>query len=404
MSTVLVTDAGRGSAISIIRSLGRRGMTVLAADADSRSPGFSSRFASGQVLYPAPERWPERAVEVLRAAAIDHGVDLVIPVTDEIVLPLSRARDRFDGVSALALPDAHALALTGDKLATLELARSLGVPTPRTVLVTTVDEALEAAGELGWPVVLKPQSSRVYGGAHGIRSFGVGYAADPAGLAQEMQQFVGRCAVLLQEYGAGEAHGVELLLVDGRPLAAFQHRRIHEVPLTGGASALRESVPLSAALYRHSVRLLSEMGWTGLAMVEFKVGNDGPKLMEINGRIWGSLPLAVKSGMDFPARLADLYLGGHVPANGRPATDYQVGVKSRNLELEVVWIGATLRGRRRYAFLPVPRRRAAVTAAARLLWPGDGFDILSAGDPRPGFAELRKIAVKVSRKIGTTSS
>ena len=62
-----------------------------------------------------------------------------------------------------------------------------------------------------------------------------------------MEQFVGRCAVLLQEYGPGEAHGVELLLVDGRPLAAFQHRRIHEVPLTGGASSLRESVPLSAA-------------------------------------------------------------------------------------------------------------------------------------------------------------
>ena len=183
MSTVLVTDAGRGSAISIIRSLGRRGMTVVAADSDPRSPGFSSRFASGQVLYPAPERCPDQAVEVLREAAVDRDVDLVIPVTDDIVLPLSRARDRFDGVSALALPDPHALAVAGDKLATLELARSLGVPTPRTVPVTTIDEALEAAAEVGWPLVLKPQSSRVYGGEHGIRSFGVRYAADPAGLA-----------------------------------------------------------------------------------------------------------------------------------------------------------------------------------------------------------------------------
>ena len=43
VTTVLVTDAGRGSAISIIRSLGRRGMSVVAADADPSSAGFSSR-------------------------------------------------------------------------------------------------------------------------------------------------------------------------------------------------------------------------------------------------------------------------------------------------------------------------------------------------------------------------
>ncbi len=120
--------------------------------------------------------------------------------------------------------------------------------------------------------------------------------------------------------------------------------------------------------------------------------------MEINGRIWGSLPLAVKSGMDFPARLADLYLGGGMATNGRPATDYRVGVRSRNLELEVVWIGSTLRGNRRYPFLPAPRRREAVTAAARLVLPGDGFDILSLDDPRPGLVELASDRVEGQAK------
>lgn len=404
MKTVLVTDAGRGSAISIIRSLGQRGMRIVAADADPRSPGFASRYAATSVIYPPPARNPDGAVEALHEAVVRYCVDLVIPVTDDVILPLARARARFDGLCALALPSDGALALAGDKLATLELARELGVPTPRTALVSTVDEALDAAGALGWPVVLKPQSSRVVDDHVGIESFGVGYAADPVGLVREMSPFVGRCAVLLQEYGSGDAYGVELLLMEGRPLAAFQHRRIHEVPLTGGASSLRESVPLSAALYRHSVRLLAAMGWTGLAMVEFKVGEDGPRLMEINGRIWGSLPLAVKSGVDFPARLAELYLGEGPRTNGRPAIDYRVGVRSRNLELEVVWIGSTLRGNRRYPFLPVPPRRAGFGAAARLLWPRDGFDILSGDDPRPGLAELRKIATKVSRKLGATSS
>jgi predicted ATP-grasp superfamily ATP-dependent carboligase len=399
MSTVLVTDAGRGSSIAIIRSLGRRGMRVVAADSSPHSAGFRSRYASDTVVYPRPDLYAGETVDVLEDVARTCGVDLIVPVTDDTVLPLSNARHRFAGVSLLAIPEPDALARAADKLATLELARELGVPTPRTALVTTADEARDAVEDLGWPVVLKPQSSRRYEAGHAIEAFGVSYAADVAGLERELARIGGRCPVLLQEYGPGEAHGVELLLAGGRPLAAFQHRRLHEVPITGGASSLRESVPLSGALYEHAVALLSALEWTGLAMVEFKVGADGPRLMEINGRIWGSLPLAVKSGMDFPARLADLYLGGDVTPNGRPSTAYRTGVRSRNLELEVVWIGSTLRSKRRYPFLPAPRRAEAVTAAARLVLPRDGYDILSADDPRPGLAELGTIMAKIAHKI-----
>jgi hypothetical protein len=144
---------------------------------------------------------------------------------------------------------------------------------------------------------------------------------------------------------------------------------------------------------------LAALEWTGLAMVEFKVGEDGPKLMEINGRVWGSLPLAVKSGVDFPARMAELYLAGP-PKNGRPAdTAYELGVRSRNLDLEVVWIASTLRGRQGRRLVLVPPRREGVEAAMRLLNPKDGFDILSWDDPRPGLAEIAGIAAKLRRKV-----
>src|SRR3989304_2123387 len=109
--------------------------------------------------------------------------------------------------------------------------------------------------------------------------------------------------------------------------------------------------------------MLAGLGWTGLAMVEFKLAEDGARLMEVNGRLWGSLPLAVNSGRDFPARLP----GRHPPGPPSPGG---------------------------------PRRRAALTAALRLLSPADGFDILSLGGPRPGLAEIAKIARKLGRKLG----
>lgn len=397
-ASVLVTDAARGSAVAIIRSLGRRGMHVIAADSQARAAGYSSRYAAERLRYPPPDESPEEMVETLLAAARRRRIDLIVPTTDETILPLAAARDRFAGVSLLALPDARGLAASHDKMATLDLAANLSVPLPRTELVSTVDEALSAAADLGWPVVVKPRYSRILRDGRRIERYDVSYAADEAALAEQVGVLAGHCDVLLQEFCAGEGHGVEVLASEGRPLAAFQHRRLREVPITGGASSFRESVALDPLLFDYSLRLLAALDWTGLAMVEFKVGADGPRLMELNGRIWGSLPLAVKSGVDFPAGLADVWLDGAPGREGRPQTSYPVGVRSRNLGLEVVWIGSTLRRLRRYPGVPTPRRRDAVGAALRLLHPGDGFDVLAREDLRPGLVELAGIAGKLRRK------
>jgi biotin carboxylase len=154
-------------------------------------------------------------------------------------------------------------------------------------------------------------------------------------------------------------------------------------------------------LLDHATRLLGALGWTGLAMVEFRVGEAGPVLMEVNGRIWGSLPLAVKSGADFPLGLAALYLGPRLnrAANGTAATP-AVGVRSRNLGLEIVWIAMVLRRRRRYPYLHAPARRAGLAAAVRLPLPRDGFDVLSLDDPLPGLADAARAAGHVLRKVG----
>ena len=364
------------------------------------------------MLYPNPETNGCAVVEALYEGAKQKQVDLIIPVTDAIILPLAQSRARFEGLCQLALPEDSALAVVTDKCKTLHLAEQVGVPTPQTILVHTVQEAGAAAARLNWPIVLKPLASRLHDQAGGTRGFKVSYATDLAQLLARMQTYAAyQCPVLLQEYYAGVGQGVELLMDHGQPLAVFQHKRHSEVPVQGGASALRESMPLTPELYEYSVRLLQQIQWTGLAMVEFKVGHDGPKLMEINGRVWGSLPLAVHSGVDFPARLAELYLSpaslpvatsvaaSVVPSVATPPADYEVGVRSRNLDLEITWIFAVLYGQRRYPFLPMPSRRQGMTAFINLFNPRTKFDILSWKDARPGWGELRKIVGKQYQKL-----
>ncbi|HET6320383.1 MAG TPA: ATP-grasp domain-containing protein [Chloroflexota bacterium] len=397
--SVLITDAATGSAVATVRSLGRRGWRVIAADADARSPGLQSRYVTERLVYPHPLAKPSDTVAALQRAARERRVQLMIPVTDAVILPLSEARDQFAGICQLALPEPGALACVTDKQRTLQLAQQVGVPTPRSALVENSREALRAGQSLGWPVVLKPVVSRLYRACLPTEVLVVKYADSPARLLEQMRHFEGRCAVLLQEYCPGIGYGVELLLDHGRALAAFQHRRLREVPLSGGSSAFRESTALDALLYGYAVRLLESLSWTGLAMVEFRVGPSGPRLMEVNGRMWGSLPLAVRCGMDFPARLAELYLNGP-PRNGPlPDTRYAVGVRARDLSLDVVWIASVLSGRGSYPYLPRPRRREAVLALLGMLNPTYKFDIVSLEDPCPGVAEVGALVGKVRARL-----
>ena len=195
----------------------------------------------------------------------------------------------------------------------------------------------------------------------------------------------------MQQYLRGTGLGIELLLSGGRPLAAFAHKRLHEVPLTGGVSSFRESVPLDATLYDHALRLLGELRWTGLAMVEFKVGATRTELMEINGRVWGSLPLAVASGMDFPALLAQLHLAGEAAIVPRLGAAYRVGVRCRDLKRDLIWITSVLAHRQPYPYLSTPTRTEGLLACLGLFNLRSKQDLLTLDDPFPGLWELPAI-------------
>jgi len=384
MAIILVTDARLGSAVAVIRSLAAMGHRVVAVDSDTGAAGLRSRATWRRHVLPAGGTEPEKYAAGIRTLVERLGIDIVIPITDESILPLMAASEPLGAIVGAASP--AALEAAHDKSRTIDLAREVGVPVPDTVRVANRADAIAAGEELGWPVVLKPRRSRVIGQDGRSHALEVTYANTSAELGARADAALPLGDLIVQRYHPGDGVGVELLMHEGRPLAAFQHRRLREVPVTGGASAYRESVALDGALLDHAVRLLRAMAWTGLAMVEFKVSGSEAHLLEVNGRIWGSLPLAVKSGMDFPGRYVELLLSGP-PAGEGIATAYRVGVRSRNLRLELVWIASVLRGERRYPYLPAPSRRDGLAALAGLAIPSSEHDVLSLADPVPGLVD-----------------
>jgi len=193
--------------------------------------------------------------------------------------------------------------------------------------------------------------------------------------------------LLIQERIVGPGVGIFLLIWDDEILAIFAHRRLREKPPSGGVSVYAESIEPPAGLAERSYALLEDLGWRGAAMVEYKIdqATGTPYLMEINGRFWGSLQLAIDAGVDFPRLLLDR-------ASGRPgaaALRYPAGVRGRWWWGEVDHLLARLRRSPAALSLPAdaPSRAEAVRAFLGACLRFDADAVWRWDDPRPFLTE-----------------
>lgn len=324
---VLITDGDTRQALAATRSLGRIGHVVVVASDRSPSLAGRSRYAASSVLCPSPGERSDAFVDFVIELAHRQGIEAVLPMAEISTLLLTRDRDRLPPACRLPFPEYEAVRRANNKAEMVSLARDLSVPVPDTTIVAGPEDLSVADRERAYPVVIKPARSRVWTDSGWI-SNSVSYAADHGELLDRLRKMPpGSFPVLLQERIRGPGVGVFVLCEHGRPIARFAHRRLREKPPSGGVSVLCESAPVDEAAARHSVALLGSLDWSGPAMVEFKRDlRDGSlRLMEVNGRFWGSLQLAIDAGVDFPALLVQAAAG--VLPRSMPA--YRCGVRCR---------------------------------------------------------------------------
>lgn len=325
--TVFVTDGEQRATLAVVRSLGRAGVDVTVGSSRPASLAGRSRYCTKTVCYPSPREATAKFQEFLREETASGRYRVLLPMTDITTRLAAQASDTLPASVCVPVPAVGRLALAQDKRCALMLAEQFSIEHPETYMTRPDEQIEEIARQVRYPVVIKPRFSWFPRGREWL-SGGVEYARDAEELIRKYRLAHGQIPFpLVQEKIEGEGQGVFLLMWNGEPKAAFAHRRLREKPPWGGPSVFRESIPLEPGLLRKSVAFLESIGWQGPAMLEFKVDNrDGrPKLMEVNGRFWGSLQLAIDAGVDFPLILYRLATGEDVA----PQFDYKVGVKSR---------------------------------------------------------------------------
>jgi predicted ATP-grasp superfamily ATP-dependent carboligase len=323
---VFITDGNQRSALAAVRALGRGGMHVVAGETEVASLAGASRFCSRSMQYPSPLSSPDNFCEFLQKEMRTGKYKLLIPTTDISMQLVASLRNSLPQQLQLALPLPSHVKAIQDKENVMLLAHRFGIPCPTTYMVGRHGTIENVAARVTYPAVIKPRMSRCW--ENGAWSKGsVEYAYSQEDLVTKYRNANASIArPLVQEMVHGEGRGMFLLVWDGELKAAFSHRRLREKPPSGGVSVLSESLPLDHDLLNKSLALLRELDWQGVAMLEFKQDRDGQlKLMEINGRFWGSLQLAIDAGVNFPVLLYRLACGEHV----QPQLKYRIGIKSR---------------------------------------------------------------------------
>jgi predicted ATP-grasp superfamily ATP-dependent carboligase len=332
---VLVTDAPSNATLAVVRSLGRRGIPVgVCAFPGEFNLAAHSRWATETLRLPSPSRDPAGFIDALTHTLESGKYPMVFPTTERTIQLVAAARDRLPRWVSIPIPSAEALATVVDKQRTWQVAEALGVPAPRTWCPEAADDMQALAPLLPYPVIVKPRQTNFlapHGRLEKIDYRVVRGASSLAAAWHAVDRAVPR--PLIQSIVRGRGVGMNTLWREGRPLVWFCHRRLREIDLRGGRSTAAESAACDPRLVDAAARMLSGLHWHGVAMVEFKWDEASGDfwLLEINGRFWGSLPLALAAGVDFP------YYLYQVGANQtpEPPASYPVGVMARDAVAEL---------------------------------------------------------------------
>ncbi|HEU0100498.1 MAG TPA: ATP-grasp domain-containing protein [Allosphingosinicella sp.] len=375
--------------LAIARSLGRRGVEVHAAPSDFSSPALKSRYIAAAHRLPPypldPEKW-ESALAGLIAA---RGFRKVVPTSDSGLFMLRHHADAL-GREHIGIANEAALAIFSDKANTRALAQRHGVKVASGRLLGKAESAKDLANALGLPLVLKPRASYALGDVKTKRSALV--VRDPAELDRQLRSGAWDGCVA-ESFFPGVGIGLSVLAREGRILLAYQHRRLHESSETG-ASTSRVSEPADPGLLAAAEPLAAAARLDGVAMFEFRLERRSGRhvLLEVNPRFWGSLPLAVAAGADFPALWWDLAVMGREGKGG-----YRSGTRKADLTGEFDRVVDRFE-----ESSGLDRLRAAaagLATVARLMIARTTADSWAADDPEPWREERRMLALRLRQAL-----
>jgi predicted ATP-grasp superfamily ATP-dependent carboligase len=294
----LVMDGGYKHTLGIVRALGKEGHASYVLSNKSGSLASKSKYCKGEVVVDSSNN------DTFIQTMVCHNIACVLPVGINSFKQCYKLQDFFKANNIFCpIADEKSFEVCISKYQTFQLAEKLHIPVPKTIHLNN-DNVGNVEKEFDYPCVLKAEQE--LGGS--IVKYIYQAEAVQAIIKETLQEYPGMeiSDFILQEFVEGEGYGFFAVYNNGKCGKTFQHRRLREMPPSGGYSVAAESV-YNDQLFDYGKRILDVLDWHGVAMVEFKRTSKGEfVLMEINPKFWGSLDLALEAGVNFPNELIKL--------------------------------------------------------------------------------------------------
>lgn len=300
---ILITGAGGAAAISVWKCLGADHELHM-ADMDPLAAGLYLVPEERRLIIPRGD--DPQLVDVLHDACKARGIGMLLPTVDAELLPVAMARDRFEAMGiALPISPAECLRLCRDKQLLLDRVRG-EVPVPGYETLTQ-----QAADRIdSFPRFVKP---RLGAGSRGVAKIV---------RREDLEKQPKDGSVLLQEYLPGEEYSVDVYVrADGVVVAAVPRERMK---VDSGIAVASRTVNVPEVI-QSAIRTAEIIGIRGVANVQFKRAADGVyKLLEVNPRFPGTLPLTTAAGVDMPRLMVDEAMGNPLPDRLMPFKELMV--------------------------------------------------------------------------------
>ena len=368
--------------LTVARSLGRAGYIVHAAPFDWNAPALKSRFISAIHHLPRYSDSPNAWLEEMKKVLAENDIRIVIPCCDRAILPLDRHRAQLEHAK-LAIPSPKSIETLFDKLKTKDLARSLGIPMADGEQLRSNESASALIERYGLPLVIKPKRSYTF---DHLTTWGRVHIAESSEQLEDVLSSIDTPDGYLVEayFKGGFGCGISVLAAKGQVIQAFGHRRLREG--WAGSSSYRISEACRPAMLEAATKICEALNIDGVCMFEFRCRLDGSWiLLEVNCRFWGSLPLPVEMGVDFPRALCEMFLGQKMSL----PVSYRAGVRSRNTLLDGYnLLKATIAMRFDSVMELLTSWADYVCQPLWWILGREHSDSFTIDDPAPGFAEI----------------
>ena len=311
MRALIIESGMTRAALASARALAAAGWVVGVGTPDARGMTAASRACSQAHVVPSAHADPAGFVAAINRAVREAGYEVVLVTGDAEALLLSAERDAIE--ATVPFPDHETLVRSYDKWDLTQAALRAGFATPTTLLAT--ESPLDA---LGFPVVVKPRLHWTPGRSGAPARHEATIVRSAAEAEQHVREIeaAGQGA-LLQEVVSGVPVNYHLLAAPGGRLLSsiLQISQPLLWPPGAGIRTRSRTVPVPEDLQARMAALIADLGWHGLAGINF-IQPEGrePLLTDFNGRLLASIRLSVAAGVNLPALWA-------AQATGRPIAE-----------------------------------------------------------------------------------